>query len=88
MILRLEHPKEIREGRRFNSCYPVKRKVAQQIKHCSFIAHSFYIAAFQWLDTPPGTERVQVRVLPAIQTGVVEKRYFGIILSPVQIRPC
>ena len=25
------------------------------------------IAAFQWLDTPPGTERMQVRVLSAIQ---------------------
>ena len=24
------------------------------------------IAAFQWLDTPPGTERMQVRVLPVI----------------------
>lgn len=26
-----------------------------------------FIAAFQWLDTPPGTERIQVRVLSAIQ---------------------
>jgi hypothetical protein len=30
-----------------------------------------HIAAFQWLDTPPGTERLQVRVLSAIQNWFV-----------------
>ena len=44
------------------------------------------IAAFQWLDTPPGMERMQVRVLPAIQACSPTGRGNSFRNYPVSVR--
>lgn len=51
----------------------IKPNMKTVVKH---LLHSL-IAAFQWLDTPPGTERMKVRVLPAIPSMVCSSNGLG-----------